>query len=162
MKRKKSLRRIDVTATRDSLALLRADFDALIKRMQTREAKAGVDALFAASGETVGALAQAQAKRDARAMDKLQLYHELDETAKKAAQDRITRELEILAILESFDKELVDDGLDLMQGDRQALAGYLAEPLRALGGATCYQMLAAGNRARVIQLFGSIRAGSYL
>jgi hypothetical protein len=162
MKRKKSLHHSDVNATQDSLALLRADFDALINRMQTREAKAGFDALFAASGETLGALAQAQAKRDATAMDKLQLYRELGETAKKIAQDRRARELEILATLESFDKELVDDGLDLMQGDRQALAGYLAEPLRVLGGATCYEMLAAGERARVVQLFGSIRAGSYL
>jgi hypothetical protein len=148
--------------TQDPLALIRADIDALIRRMQTREAKAGFDALFAASGETLGALAQAQAKRDATAMDKLQLYRELGETAKKVAQDRRARELEILATLESFDKELVDDGLDLMQGDRQALAGYLAEPLRALGGATSYELLAAGERARVVQLFGSIRAGSYL
>jgi len=95
-------------------------------------------------------------------MDKLQLYRELGEAAKKAAQDRKARELEILAKLEAFDKELVDDGLELMQGDRQVLAGYLAEPLRALGGVTCYEALAAGERARVVQLFGAIRAGSYL
>ena len=96
------------------------------------------------------------------AMEKLQLYRELGEAAKNAAQDRKARELEILAKLEAFDKELVDDGLDLMQGDRQALAGYLTSSLGALGGATCYEMLASGERARVVELFGSIRAGSYL
>lgn len=96
------------------------------------------------------------------AMNKLQQYRDLCESAAKAAQDRKTREMEILAALESFDQELVNDGLDLMQGDRQALAGYLTEPLRVLGGITCYEALAAGERARVVQLFGSIRAGSYL
>lgn len=95
-------------------------------------------------------------------MNKLQQYRDLSESAANAAQDRKTREMEILAALESFDQELVNDGLDLMQGDRQALAGYLAEPLRVLGGITCYEALAAGERARVVQLFGSIRAGSYL
>ena len=96
------------------------------------------------------------------AMNKLQQYRDLSESAAKAAQDRKTREMEILAALESFDQELVNDGLDLMQGDRQALAGYLTEPLQVLGGITCYEALAAGERARVVQLFGCIRSGSYL
>lgn len=53
-----------------------------------------------------------------------------------------------LVALESFEQELVNDGLDLMQGDRQAQTGYLAEPLRALDGVTCYEALAASGRAR--------------
>jgi len=44
------------------LAKLRAEFDALVARMQTPKAKAGVKRLFAASGKELGAIAQAHAK----------------------------------------------------------------------------------------------------
>jgi hypothetical protein len=69
----------------------------------------------------------------------------------------------VFAALEAIDPELVKDGLDLMNGPsaREALAHYLTEPISALGGATCYDMLASGERVRVLRLFGTIRHGVY-
>lgn len=97
-------------------------------------------------------------------MTKLETYCDLRDAASKAAQARTERELEIFAALEAIDPELTKDGLDLMTdaGAREVLAHYLTEPIPALGGATCYEMLASGERARVIQLFGAIRHGVYL
>lgn len=46
-------------------------------------------------------------------------------------------------------------------GAREVPARHLTESIPALGGATCYQMLASGERARVIQLLGGIRHGVY-
>lgn len=65
---------------------------------------------------------------------------------------------------EAIDPELAKDGLDLMNipSAREVLARYLTEPIPALGGATCYDMLASGERARVLRLFGAIRHGVYL
>lgn len=51
---------------RDSLAKLRPQFDALIERMQTPEHKAAVDALFAATGAEIGAVAAVQAREGVR------------------------------------------------------------------------------------------------
>lgn len=80
------------------------------------------------------------------------------------AQAMKERELEIFAALEAIDPELVKDGLDLMASPsaREVLAHHLTESIPALGGATCYEMLASGDRARVIQLFNAIRHGVYL
>lgn len=97
-------------------------------------------------------------------MTKLTTYCDLRDAAKRAAQTRQERELEIFAALEAIDPELVKDGLDLMTSPsaREVLAHYLTEPIPALGGATCYEVLASGERARVLQLFGAIRHGVYL
>lgn len=97
-------------------------------------------------------------------MKKLETYCDLRDAASRAAQARKDRELEIFAALEAIDPELVKNGLDLMTDPsaREVLAHYLAEPIPALGGATCYEMLASGERARVLQLFGAIRHGVYL
>lgn len=97
-------------------------------------------------------------------MTKLTAYCDLRDAASNAAQVRKERELEIFAALEAIDPELVKDGLDLMASPsaREVLAHYLTEPIPALGGATCYEMLVSGERARVIQLFGAIRHGVYL
>jgi addiction module HigA family antidote len=46
----------------DPLAKLRADFDELVARMQTPEHRAGVEALFAASGPELGEIAQRHAR----------------------------------------------------------------------------------------------------
>jgi len=54
-------------AVPDPLAELRGDFDRLVERMQTPEATAAGDALFAASGADIGAVAAAQAREDPRA-----------------------------------------------------------------------------------------------
>lgn len=97
-------------------------------------------------------------------MTKLETYCDLRDAAAQAAQVRKERELELFAALEAIDPELVNDGLELMTGAgaREVLAHYLSESIPALGGATCYEMLASGERARVIQLFGAIRHGVYL
>jgi len=97
-------------------------------------------------------------------MTKLATYCDLRDAAAQAAQTRKERELEIFAFLEVIDPELANDGLDLMvgAGAREVLAHYLTESIPALGGATCYEMLASGERARVLQLFGAIRHGVYL
>lgn len=97
-------------------------------------------------------------------MAKLETYCDLRDAAARAAQTMKERELEIFAALEAIDPELVDDGLELMvgAGAREALAHYLTLSIPALGGATCYEMLASGERTRVIQLFGAIRHGVYL
>lgn len=97
-------------------------------------------------------------------MTKLETLCGLRDAASKAIQAHKERELEILVALEAVDPDLVNDGLDLMTGTegREALAHYLMKPLPALGGATCYEMLASGERARVINLFNAIRYGVYL
>lgn len=97
-------------------------------------------------------------------MARLETYCDLRDAAAKAAQARKERELEIFAALEAIDPELVNDGLDLMAATvaREVLAHYLTESIPALGGATCYEMLASGERARVTQLFNAIRYGVYL
>lgn len=97
-------------------------------------------------------------------MAKLETYCDLRDAAARASQARRERELEIFAALEAIDPELVKDGLDLMNSPsaREVLARYLTEPIPALGGATCYDMLASGERARVLRLFGAIRHGVYL
>jgi len=97
-------------------------------------------------------------------MMKLETYRDLRDAAERAAQARKECELEIFAALEAIDPELVNDGLELMAGAgaREVLAHYLTESIPALGGATPYEMLASGERARVIQLFGAIRHGVYL
>jgi len=50
----------------DPVAALREDFDRLLQRMQTPEAAAAGDALFAASGAQIGAMATAQARKGAK------------------------------------------------------------------------------------------------
>lgn len=97
-------------------------------------------------------------------MVKLETYCDLRDAAERAAQARKERELKILAALEAIDPALVDAGLELMAGAgaRKALAEYLTESISALGGATCYEMLASGERTRVIQYFGAIRYGVYI
>lgn len=97
-------------------------------------------------------------------MTKLEAYCDLRDAAEPVAQVRKERELEIFAALEAIDPELVNDGLELMAGTgaREVLAHYLTQSIPALGDATCYEMLASGERARIIQLFGAIRHGVYL
>jgi len=97
-------------------------------------------------------------------MTKLETLWDLRDAASKAVQALKERELEIFAALEAIDPELVNDGLALMTGTggREALAHYLMESIPALSGATCYEMLASGERARVIKLFNAIRYGVYL
>lgn len=93
---------------------------------------------------------------------KLENYGDLRDAAAEAAQLHKECEMELLASLETIDPELVKDGLDLWGGAREDLAHYLTESIPAMGGATCYELLAAGERARVIQLFNALRYGIYI
>jgi len=88
-------------------------------------------------------------------------YSDLRDAASRATQSRKERELGIFAALETIGPELAKDGLDLMASPsaREVLAHYLTESIPALGGATYYEMLASGERARVLQLFNAIRHG---
>lgn len=72
--------------------------------------------------------------------------------------------LGLLSKLEATDPELVRSGLELLASDqaREAFAQYLTKPIPALGGATCYEALAAGGRARVMRLFCTFAHGLYL
>jgi hypothetical protein len=89
-------------------------------------------------------------------------YTDIYNASIQAVQSQEQRELEILSLLESIDPDLVKDGLDLLDGARDNLARYLIGKIPALGGATCYSLLAAGKRDRVIQLFNAVRYGIYL
>lgn len=93
---------------------------------------------------------------------KLENYCDLRDAAAEAAHAQKKCELEIFGALEAIDPELVKDGLALWAGAREDLAHYLTESVLAMGGATCYELLAAGERARVIQLFNAMRYGVYL
>lgn len=93
---------------------------------------------------------------------KLDDYGDLRDAAAEAAQVQKKCEMGLLAALEAMDPELVKDGLDLWESAREELAHYLTGPIPAMGGATCYELLAAGERARVIQLFNAVRYGIYL
>jgi hypothetical protein len=95
-------------------------------------------------------------------MKKLKTYNDLFVAATRAIQSQKERELELLAALEAIDRDLVADGLDLMAGSREALAHYLMQPIPALGRTNCYEMLATGNRERVVQLINAVRHGVYL
>lgn len=93
---------------------------------------------------------------------KLENYGDLRDAAGEAAQLQKKCEMELLAALEAMDAELVKNGLDLWEGARENLAHYLTESIPAMGGATCYELLATGERGRVIQLFNALRYGVYL
>lgn len=93
---------------------------------------------------------------------KLENYVDLRDAAGEAAQLQKKCELELFTALEVIDPELAKDGLDLWDGAREQLAHYLTESIPAMSGATCYELLAAGERTRVIQLFNALRYGVYL
>lgn len=95
-------------------------------------------------------------------MVKLESYCDLRDAAAEAAQARKQRELEILAALDAIDPELVKEGLELWEGAKEGLANYMTQSIPAMGGATCYELLAAGERARVLKLFGVMLSGVYL
>lgn len=89
-------------------------------------------------------------------MADLAAYGELRDAAAQIEEARRSRALELLDALESVDPELVKEGLDLAGSSRALLADYLTEAIPAEGGATCYEMLASGERARVIEHFGTL------
>lgn len=89
-------------------------------------------------------------------------YGELWEASKEAKRNYTERALEILASLEEVDRDLVNDVLGLLSGNREALAVYLMQPIPALNRATCYEALAAGERTRVVQLFNAVCHGVFL
>lgn len=95
-------------------------------------------------------------------MVKLESYCDLRDAAAEAAQVRKQRELDLLAALEAIDPELVKAGLELWEGAREGLANYPTQSIPAMAGATCYELLAAGERARVLKLFGAMLSGAYL
>lgn len=91
-------------------------------------------------------------------------YCDLRNEANQARQRWVNATLDLLSTLEAIDPELVKHGLGLVTGDqaREALAKYLTEPIPSLGGATCYDALASGGRARILQLFAAVAHGTYL
>jgi len=89
-------------------------------------------------------------------------YGELWKASKEVKRNYTERALEILASLEEVDRDLVNNGLDLLSGNREALAVYLMRPIPALNRRTCYEALAAGERSRAVQLFEAVRHGIFL
>lgn len=89
-------------------------------------------------------------------MTDLAAYGELRDAAAQLEETRRSSALELLDALESVDPGLVKEGLDLAGSSRGFLADYLTEPIPTWGGTTCYEMLASGERARVVQLFSSL------
>lgn len=87
LEKSKSSNRKAGARRRDSLAKLRPQFDALIEHMQTPEHKAAVDALFAATGAEIGALAVAHARERARR----QAASKQTIAAKKRLLDRLAK-----------------------------------------------------------------------
>ena len=85
----KSLKKHSVNADkhRDPLAALRNDFDRLVERMQTPAHQAAVDALFAATGAELGAVAAAHARKGAS----LQEEKKQKTAAKKRLLDRMVK-----------------------------------------------------------------------
>lgn len=92
----------------------------------------------------------------------MKTYSELCEASKASERVHTERALELLASLEAIDPDFVTDALELWAGKREVLALYLMQPIPALGGDTCYEKLAAGERGRVVQLFNAVRHGIYL
>lgn len=84
---------------------------------------------------------------------KLASYCALRDAAAEAAQLQKIRKQELYAALETLDLELAEDGLDLLGGAREAIAHYLVKSISSMGGATCYELLATGKRALVVELF---------
>lgn len=94
-------------------------------------------------------------------MSELNDLQGLARAAAETVKMRSDRELEILAALEVIDPELVRGGLDLW-GSREGLAKYLIQTIPTMAGASCYDLLARGQRDRVLELFNAIRYGIYL